>query len=647
MMIKAKFKDLLFLLLFLFLFCRGSEVFNYSLSSAGLTGAINTPNARIFEEGSFNLNLYRGDPDRRLIISASPYDWFEASLFYSSIKGRKYSAIDDTITQDYKDKGFNFKIILKDQGKYPAVALGIYDLAGTGLYDSEFIVGSYAWKKFDLSLGVGWGNLAGGAKLKNPLIDLREEFLFRPAEFEDSAGQFNFGRYFSGKNISPFGSIIYQFNRKLNFIAEYDSIVSPGIVGFPDTNTNLSFGAAFRLNNNLTLQLARERNSLTSFSLRWKQDVVKNRDYHKPERSEGESDYQYLKKILAMNAIGISELQRSSNQVRIQFSQFEYFTSEQLESVINRAISDSGFQEEVVKSFKIAGLNVDAEAGITGISFSPSNRSFHDGPIFRNKTGVNIRPFLAGREDFIKVAALLENDTEIVFTENLFFTGNLKLSIFDNFDDLVYPPKDTYPNQVRSDIKNYLNNIGESLSIGRAQLDYHITPYTHNHLMFTAGILEDMYAGYGMEYLWFNLDNNYAVGFEVFNAYKRGYKFDFELQDYSNITGFANFYYRNYQPFPFDLKISYGEYLAGDVGGTIELSRTFINGARFGVFATFTDVTPDQFGEGTFDKGIFFRIPFGNNFSNFLWRPLTKDPGAKLVRKNTLHDLLARFKSVN
>ena len=150
-----------------------------------------------------------------------------------------------------------------------------------------------------------------------------------------------------------------------------------------------------------------------------------------------------------------------------------------------------------------------------------------------------------------------------------------------------------------------------------------------------------------MEYLWFNPDNNYAVGFEVFNAYKRGYKFNFELQDYSNITGFANFYYRNYQPFPFDLKISYGEYLAGDVGGTIELSRTFINGARFGVFATFTDVTPDQFGEGTFDKGIFFRIPFGNNFFNYMWRPLTKDPGAKLIRKNTLYDLLVRFKPVN
>ena len=44
------------------------------------------------------------------------------------------------------------------------------------------------------------------------------------------------------------------------------------------------------------------------------------------------------------------------------------------------------------------------------------------------------------------------------------------------------------------------------------------------------------------------------------------------------------------------MKISYGEYLAGDVGSTIELSRTFKNGTKFGVFASFTDVTSEQFG---------------------------------------------------
>ena len=94
----------------------------------------------------------------------------------------------------------------------------------------------------------------------------------------------------------------------------------------------------------------------------------------------------------------------------------------------------------------------------------------------------------------------------------------------------------------------------------------------------------------------------------------------------------------------FDAKISYGKYLAGDIGGSIELSRTYRNGAEFGVFATFTDVTAEQFGEGSFDKGIFFNIPIYKNFINYTWRPLTKDPGARLIRKHNLYDLLVKFK---
>ena len=55
----------------------------------------------------------------------------------------------------------------------------------------------------------------------------------------------------------------------------------------------------------------------------------------------------------------------------------------------------------------------------------------------------------------------------------------------------------------------------------------------------------------------------------------------------------------------------------------------------------------EQFGEGGFDKGIFFNIPIFNNFVNYTWKPLTKDPGAKLNRQNTLYDLLVRFRPTN
>ena len=109
--------------------------------------------------------------------------------------------------------------------------------------------------------------------------------------------------------------------------------------------------------------------------------------------------------------------------------------------------------------------------------------------------------------------------------------------------------------------------------------------------MFSSGIFEEMFNGYGIEYLYFVPDRNYAFGIEAFKAFKRDYKLQFGMLDYETETGHLNFYYRNYKYIPFDAKISYGKYLAGDKGATIELSRNFRNGVEFGAFATFTDVS--------------------------------------------------------
>ena len=58
-----------------------------------------------------------------------------------------------------------------------------------------------------------------------------------------------------------------------------------------------------------------------------------------------------------------------------------------------------------------------------------------------------------------------------------------------------------------------------------------------------------------------------------------------------------------------DLGIHAGKYLAKDVGATFELRLTFSNGWMVGLWATLTDVPFDDFGEGSFDQGMFFRVP--------------------------------------
>ena len=53
--------------------------------------------------------------------------------------------------------------------------------------------------------------------------------------------------------------------------------------------------------------------------------------------------------------------------------------------------------------------------------------------------------------------------------------------------------------------------MDNGILIGRAQFDYHLTPILDHHLMFTGGILEDMFSGIGMEYLYFKQNKNYSL----------------------------------------------------------------------------------------------------------------------------------------
>ena len=58
------------------------------------------------------------------------------------------------------------------------------------------------------------------------------------------------------------------------------------------------------------------------------------------------------------------------------------------------------------------------------------------------------------------------------------------------------------------------------------------------------------------------------------------------------------------------MKISYGEYLAGDEGATFEFSRSFLNGTKFGVFASFTDVSSEDFEKELLTKEYFLTYQF-------------------------------------
>ena len=87
----------------------------------------------------------------------------------------------------------------------------------------------------------------------------------------------------------------------------------------------------------------------------------------------------------------------------------------------------------------------------------------------------------------------------------------------------------------------------------------------------------------------------------------------------------------------FDFGFHYGYYLAKDTGYTIEAKRRFTSGWELGVFATKTNVSAQDFGEGSYDKGFSLKIPFQpilkrpsrGSYSTIV-RPIQRDAGARL-----------------
>tara|TARA_B100000963_G_scaffold196536_1_gene171067 strand:+ start:34752 stop:36704 length:1953 start_codon:yes stop_codon:yes gene_type:complete len=622
--------------------------YSNSYNNHGVIGLINTPTARVYDEAAFGFTLYDGSPDQKITMTSSPYDWMEASFFYTNIQNIDYGSGFD---QDYKDKGFNIKFRLKEEGNLPAIAVGFNDIAGTGYYSSEYLVGSYGINNVDLSFGLGWGTLNNSKhSFRNPLETIYDGFGSRPDGFSSQGGQFEPSRYFSGP-VSPFFGLNYVFNRSLKAKIEFDSTDTNARIDYGEKpKSDFSLGIEYSLNQNWLIGLSFERGNYLSLKLNFKENPSETkRGYkYKPANvSERDTNLGKFVRNLQENGIGVKKIIEDKTGVGLEITQFTHPNLEIIEDIIYSARRDSGLRKDVKIDYTTANLRVKSEIDNDFLNNSEVLYSRPQYTGFNTNTRLNFRPFLAAREGFFKYAVLLENDSEYIFADNFFFSANLKYSLKDNFEDLTVPPKNTFPAQVRSDVKRYLNNFENRLIIGRAQFDYFKTLAPKHHFMATAGILEEMFAGVGFEYLYFDPDKNYAIGFEAFDVTKRDYDLRFGTLDYRNTFANANFYYRNYKLIPFDAKLSVGEYLAGDEGATVEFSRSFKSGMQLGVFATFTDVSAVDFGEGSFDKGIFFNIPIYKNFISYTWRPLTKDPGARLNRKNNLYDLVAKFTPVD
>ena len=622
--------------------CLIADSIKYNLvNKYGVIGLINTPTARSYDEASAAFNYSYGEPDSKISLTLYPYDWLEASIYYTSIKGRPYGG---GFEGSYKDKGLNLKFILNEEGDWPALALGLNDVGGTGIYSSEYLVGSYGVGGLDFHLGLGWGVLNGGKlSQSNFLTNLNSSFAQRGAQIEEG-GNLNIDDFFSGDSIGVFGGFSLLAADDILFFYEYDSSDFSNTAGFPNYDSNHSFGLNVIKNENLSVGLSYERGDYFGFNFSWKKNFL-NYEHNQYQKLSNptKNHYDNLRFELYKNGIGVNKITKKDDLMYLDIFENQYITQTKLKQNIAQSIDSSGIDiEEVLVTYRTSGLlgSTDLGKNENGKTiYSRQNRAY-----FNASPNFVLRPFIAGREGFLKMAAIAEINMAYVFSQNLSWSTNLKYAFLQNFDELYVPPVDTYPHQVRSDVKEYLNNFGNRVIIGRSQVDFFKTLKNEHHILLSAGLFEEMFAGYGMQYLWSDESKPYSVGFEIYEVQKRDYDLRFGLIDYKNVTSHVNLYFKNNDFVPFDLHFSFGEYLAGDLGYTFDVSRKFNNGVLMGAFFTRTDVSAELFGEGSFDKGIYFSIPLTSEWFSFTWRPLTKDPGAKLVKKENIYNLLRKYK---
>lgn len=166
----------------------------------GTTGLIDIPTARFEQDGLFSVGASTDERHKQFAITYQATPWLQGTF--------RYTGFNDFF---HWDRNYEVKARLwKEELYLPQVAVGIRDLVGTGVFGSEYIVGSKRLGDTDLTLGLGWGRLAGKELFTNPLRELNDRFTVRD-DFSGRGGELSFGQFFAGKSIGIFGGISHSF----------------------------------------------------------------------------------------------------------------------------------------------------------------------------------------------------------------------------------------------------------------------------------------------------------------------------------------------------------------------------------------------------------------------------------------------------
>ena len=273
----------------------------------------------------------------------------------------------------------------------------------------------------------------------------------------------------------------------------------------------------------------------------------------------------------------------------------------------------------------------------------PKSEAFHSQttPRLTLLPSIDLTQTLGGPDGFVLYQISATERMTWRLANDMRLSGAVRYRLIDNYENFKYTGPSLLP-RVRTYAREFLTtsrltmptlNLGKTQRIGE---DWYASAY--------GGYLEEMYGGAGGELMYRQPRSRWAFAVDWNSVHQRDFHQNFSLREYRANTGHVTAYWETPMQ-GVQVAVSAGQYLAGDKGVTLMTSKVFDNGSTMGVYATKTNVSSTQFGEGSFDKGIFWSLPFdalltrsSKGSAKFLWTPLTRDGGAKLRRPIELYE---------
>ena len=655
-----------------------------SYSNYGTLGLIQLPNARFFDEGTLAFSWSHNKPYLRGSLVAYPFEWMEASFQYTDINNALYSSVSSfSGSQSLKDKGFDIKLrLLKETQFLPQLAMGIRDIGGTSLFASEFLVASKSLKNIDFTLGMGWGILSDET-FTNPLGNINERFYKRQnrdLEGTVGGGALNTNTFFTGR-YSVFGGmeLFLPKSNGMRLKIEFDTTDYKNEGRQPvQQDSRFNIGIVKPLSKNFFVKLGFVKGNTLNFGFSYKihagkqENARRKLDYHIPVKNSEIVRRVTAKSDLFTYRAALTNLQDRNFILKYaNIDKGEFHVAYQQNKFSNYGIAATRILrtlDEVapdsIDRFKVTNLN--GEMGLNSISISRQNfkssltrktpelflkDSLIEGytlnkddfiyqpvakyPAFHYNIEPDLQSQIGGPDGFFFGTLRLSMDSELMINKDLSLLGKFSYGVLGDFDEITLASDSIIPH-VRTDIVDYLQE-GDKFTIDRLQFNSFANPYKNIYAKFSAGIFERMFGGYGGEFLYRPFEKNYGVGFEAWRVRQRDYKQNMKFRDYETSTGHVTLYFTEPSSGVL-IRLKGGKYLAGDSGYTLDISRRFETGMSVGAFFSRTDISKEEFGEGAFDKGVFFIIPidfFSTSYAkrSFTWgiRPVTRDGAAQVT----------------